>query len=31
MKVNVKDIEKGKIEDIQLKENDVVYVPETFF
>ena len=31
VKVNVKDIEKGKIEDVQLRENDVVYVPETFF
>jgi len=29
--VNVKDIIKGKKEDIQLKENDVVYVPETIF
>lgn len=31
IKVNIKDIEKGKIEDIQLKENDVVIVPESFF
>lgn len=30
-KVNVKAIMKGKIEDIQLKENDVVFVPETIF
>jgi polysaccharide export outer membrane protein len=31
IKVNIKDIEKGKKEDIQLKENDVVIVPESFF
>jgi len=31
IKVNVKDIIKGKRKDIQLKENDVVYVPETIF
>ena len=31
IKVNVKDIIKGKKRDIQLKENDVVYVPETIF
>jgi len=31
IKVNVKDIEKGKKDDIQLKENDVVIVPESFF
>ena len=31
IKVNVKDIIKGKKKDIQLKENDVVYVPETIF
>ena len=31
IKVNVKDILKGKKKDIQLKENDVVYVPETIF
>jgi len=31
IKVNVKDIIKGKKLDIQLKENDVVYVPESFF
>ena len=31
IKVNVKDIIKGKKEDIQLIENDVVYVPETIF
>jgi polysaccharide export outer membrane protein len=31
IKVNVKDIIKGKKKDIQLKENDVVYVPETLF
>jgi polysaccharide export outer membrane protein len=30
-KVNIKAIMKGKIEDIQLKENDVVFVPETIF
>jgi len=31
VKVNVKDIIKGKKKDIQLLENDVVYVPETVF
>jgi len=31
IKVNVKDIIKGKRKDIQLLENDVVYVPETIF
>ncbi len=31
IKVNVKDIIKGKKKDVQLKENDVVYVPETIF
>lgn len=31
IKVNVKDIEKGKRKDIQLNENDVVIVPETLF
>lgn len=31
IKVNVKAIMKGKKEDIQLKENDVVFVPETIF
>ena len=31
IKVNVKDIIRGKKKDIQLKENDVVYVPETIF
>jgi len=31
IKVNVKAIIKGKRKDIQLKENDVVYVPETIF
>lgn len=31
IKVNVKDIIKGKKKDIQLKENDVVFVPETIF
>lgn len=31
IKVNVRDIIKGKKEDIQLIENDVVYVPETIF
>ncbi|MFW6137010.1 MAG: polysaccharide biosynthesis/export family protein [Candidatus Aminicenantaceae bacterium] len=30
-KVNAKDIIKGKREDIQLQENDVVFVPESFF
>lgn len=29
--VNVKDVIKGKKRDIQLKENDVVFVPETIF
>lgn len=31
IKVNVKDIEKGKKKDIPLKENDVIIVPETIF
>ena len=31
IKVNVKDIIKGKKEDIQLIEYDVVYIPETIF
>lgn len=31
IKVNVKDIIKGKKKDIQLEENDVIYVPETIF
>jgi polysaccharide export outer membrane protein len=31
IKVNVKDIIKGKRKDIQLKEGDVVYVPESIF
>lgn len=31
IRVNVKDIIKGKRKDIQLLENDVVYVPETIF
>lgn len=31
IKVNVKDIIKGKKKDIPLKENDVIYVPETLF
>lgn len=31
IKVNVKEIIKGKKKDIQLLENDVVYVPETIF
>ena len=31
MKINVKDIEKGKKKDIPLKENDVIIVPETIF
>lgn len=31
IKVNVKDIIKGKKKDIQLKENDVIYVPESIF
>lgn len=31
MKVNVKDIIKGKRKDIQLEEEDVVYVAETIF
>jgi len=31
IKVNVKDIIKGKKEDIQLEEGDVVIVPETIF
>lgn len=31
IKINVKEIIKGKRKDIQLKENDIVYVPETIF
>ncbi len=31
IKVNVKDIIKGKRKDIQLEENDVIFVPETIF
>ncbi|MFQ6082947.1 MAG: SLBB domain-containing protein [Candidatus Aminicenantia bacterium] len=31
IKVNVKNIIKGKKKDIPLKENDVIYVPETIF
>ena len=31
IKVNVKDIIKGRSDDIQLKENDVIYVPESLF
>jgi polysaccharide biosynthesis/export protein len=31
IKMNVKAIMRGKKEDIQLKENDVVFVPETIF
>ena len=31
LKVNVKDIEKGKKKDVQLQENDVVIVPESIF
>ena len=31
IKVNVKDILKGKRKDIQLLEDDTVYVPETIF
>ena len=31
IKANVKHIIKGKKKDIQLRENDVVYVPETIF
>lgn len=31
IKVNVKDIIKGKNKDIQLQENDVVYVPQSLF
>ncbi len=31
IKVNVKDIIKGKRQDIQLKEDDVIYVPESIF
>lgn len=31
IKVNVKDIISGKREDIQLQENDVIYVPESIF
>jgi polysaccharide export outer membrane protein len=31
IKVNAKDILKGKKKDVQLEENDTVYVPESFF
>ena len=31
IKVNVKEIIKGERKDVQLKENDIVYVPETIF
>ena len=31
IKVNVRNILKGKRKDIQLKENDTIYVPETIF
>jgi polysaccharide biosynthesis/export protein len=31
IKVNAKDIIKGKIRDIQLLENDTIYVPESIF
>ncbi len=31
IKVNIKDIIKGKRKDIQLQENDVIYVPESIF
>ena len=31
IKVNVKDILKGKKKDVPLEENDTVYVPESFF
>jgi polysaccharide export outer membrane protein len=31
IKVNVKEIIKGKRKDVQLKENDIIYVPETIF
>ncbi len=31
IRINVKDIIKGKIDDVQLKENDIVFVPETIF
>lgn len=31
IKVNVKDIIKGKKEDVQLQQNDVVFVPESIF
>jgi len=31
IKVNVKEIIKGKRKDIKLKEDDIVYVPETIF
>jgi len=31
IKVNVKEIIKGKRKDVQLNENDIVYVPETIF
>jgi len=29
--VNVKAVMRGTKEDIQLKENDIVFVPETIF
>ncbi|MBN1270793.1 MAG: polysaccharide biosynthesis/export family protein [Candidatus Aminicenantes bacterium] len=31
IKVNVKDIIRGKKKDIQLQENDIIYVPESIF
>ncbi len=31
LKVNLNDVKKGKAEDILLRENDVVVVPESFF
>jgi polysaccharide biosynthesis/export protein len=31
IKVNAKDILKGKVKDVPLKENDTVYVPESLF
>lgn len=31
IRINVKDIIKGKLDDVQLKENDIVFVPETVF
>lgn len=31
IKLNVKDIINGKKKDVQLRENDVIYVPETLF